>query len=315
MPSKSFKRREFIKINSALFLIPFLPASLQHKKYKPLLSFSTLGCPDWSFEKIVHFAAVNKYDGIEIRGILHEMDLTKAEPFKSKENIANSIQLMNDNKLKFSDLGSSAALHFPEGAERQKNLDEAKRFIDLAEQLNCPNVRVFPNDFPKDQDKNITKDLIAKGLLTLGNYANGTNVSVLLETHGEVVYTADLLQIMQAAAHAHVGMVWDAYNMWSVTKEHPESVYAALKNYIKHTHIKDARLINGKEQYVLLGTGDSAIFEAINVLAKNKFPGYYSFEWEKLWHPEIDEPEIALADYPKAMQRHFQKPPHISTLE
>ncbi|MEP6467444.1 MAG: TIM barrel protein, partial [Parafilimonas sp.] len=114
--------------------------------------------------------------------------------------------------------------------------------------------------------------------------------------------------------HPHVGLVWDAYNMWSVTKESPAQVYGSLKNYIKHTHIKDARLINDKEQFVLLGTGDSAIFEAIDILAKNKFSGYYSFEWEKLWHPEIDAPEIAIADYPKAMQRHFQKPPHISTL-
>jgi sugar phosphate isomerase/epimerase len=305
MPLKNYKRREFIKLNSGLFLAAAIPASLLHKKYKPLLSFSTLGCPDWSFEKIVAFAVANNYDGIEIRGIQRELDLIKATPFNSKENIAGSLKLMHDNNLKFSDLGSSAALHFPEGEERRKNIEEGKRFIDLAQQLSCPNIRVFPNDFPKDQDRDLTKELIAKGLLELGDYAKNTNVAVLLETHGEVVYTADLLQIMQAAEHEHVGMVWDAYNMWSVTKEPPASVYDALKKYIKHTHIKDAKLINGKEQYVLLGTGDSAIFEAIDILAKNNYKGYYSFEWEKLWHPEIDDPEIAIADYPKAMQKYF----------
>ena len=111
---------------------------------------------------------------------------------------------------------------------------------------------------------------------------------------------------MKAASHPHVGMVWDAHNMWSATKEPPAQVYATLKNYIRHTHIKDARLINGKEQYVLLGTGESPIFEAVDALAKGGYKGYYSFEWEKLWHPEIDEPEIAIADYPKAMKRHFE---------
>jgi sugar phosphate isomerase/epimerase len=305
MPLKIFKRRDFIKLNSGLLLAATIPASLLNKKYKPLLSFSTLGCPDWSFDKIVAFAAANNYDGIEIRGIQRELDLSKTIPFNSKENIAGSLKLMHENRLKFSDLGSSAALHFPEGPERQKNIDEGKRFIDLAQELACPNIRVFPNDFPKDQDRNLTKDLIAKGLLELGNYAKNTNVCVLLESHGEVIYTADLLQIMQAAEHEHVGMVWDAYNMWSVTKESPVSVYAALKKYIRHTHIKDAKLVNGKEQYVLLGTGDSPIFEAVDMLAKNNYSGYYSFEWEKLWHPEIDDPEVAIADYPKAMQKHF----------
>ncbi len=305
MPSKKIKRREFIKLNSGLLLAAAIPASFINKKYKPLLSFSTLGCPDWSFEKIANFAAENKYDGIEFRGIERELDLTKCKAF-SDENISSSIQLLQSKNLKVVDLGSSCALHLPEGEERQKNLDEGKRFIDLAQKLKCPYIRVFPNDFPDDQTHEKTIQLIADGLKYLGDYASGKIDAVLLETHGKVVYTADILNIMQQVSHPHVGLVWDAYNMWSVTKEPPATVYTSLKNYIRHTHIKDAKMVNGKEQYVLLGTGDSAIFEAIDILAKNKFSGYYSFEWEKLWHPEIDAPEIAIADYPKAMEKHFE---------
>src|SRR5580765_7864083 len=96
MSLKNYKRREFIKLNSGLFLVAAIPTSFLHKKYKPLLSFSTLGCPDWSFEEIVAFAAANNYDGIEIRGIQRELDLTKAAPFNSKENIANALKLMHD---------------------------------------------------------------------------------------------------------------------------------------------------------------------------------------------------------------------------
>lgn len=306
MPFKNFKRREFLKTSAVLFTAAASGYSFAGRKYQPQLSFSTLGCPDWPFEKIVSFAAANNYNAIEIRGIQRELDLTKAAPFNTKQNIAASIKLMEDNNLRFANLGSSAALHFPEGAERQKNLDGAKRFVDLAQQLSCPYIRVFPNDFPKVQDKDFTKQLIAKGLLELGDYASNTNVSVLLETHGQVVYAADLSDIMKASAHKHVGLIWDAYNMWSATKESPADVYASLKNYIRHTHIKDAKQVDGKERYVLLGTGDSPIFEAVGILAKNNYTGYYSFEWEKLWHPEIDEPEVAIADYPKAMERHFQ---------
>ena len=64
-------------------------------------------------------------------------------------------------------------------------------------------------------------------------------------------------------------------------------------------------MVNGNPQYTLLGRGRVPIFEAIDVLAKANYKGYYSFEWEKLWHPEIAEPEVALADYPKAMRQHF----------
>ncbi len=35
----------------------------------------------------------------------------------------------------------------------------------------------------------------------------------------------------------------------------------------------------------------------IAALAKIGYRGFYSFEWEKRWHPEIEEPDVALAQY------------------
>lgn len=213
---------------------------------------------------------------------------------------------MQQKGLKFVGLGSSANLHLPEGSEREKNLADARRFIDLAQQINCPYVRVFPNNFPKEGNKKTTMDLIAKGLLELGAYAKGRNITVLMETHGDVVKIEDLQTIMQAAKHPNVGLIWDVTNMWAITKETPAAVYNALKSFIKHTHIKDAKLVDGKLQYTLLGEGDVPVFEAINALQKEDYKGYYSFEWEKLWHPEIAEPELALAHYSARMKKHFK---------
>ncbi|MEI9909046.1 MAG: hypothetical protein WDO71_04880 [Bacteroidota bacterium] len=65
--------------------------------------------------------------------------------------------------------------------------------------------------------------------------------------------------------------------------------------------------MDDKPQYKFLGQGEVPIFEAVDLLIKGGYKGYYSFEWEKLWHPELEEPAIALADYPKAMKQHFTK--------
>ena len=35
----------------------------------------------------------------------------------------------------------------------------------------------------------------------------------------------------------------------------------------------------------------------IEALAKTGYRGYYSFEWEKRWHPDIEEPEVAIRQY------------------
>lgn len=299
-------RKRFLQSASVTFAALAVGSAFSfHKNKPPLLSFSTLGCPDWTFQQIINFAAKYGYQGIEVRGIRRQMDLPLCEEFSSEETRKRTLALMKQNGLSFVNLGSSANLHFREGVERQKNLADAKRFIDLAQQLDCPYIRVFPNNFPKQQDKSETMDLISKGLLELGDYAKDKKVMVLLETHGDAVWIDDQVTIMQAATHPNVGLIWDVANMWTITKEPPAEAYKQLKNYIRHTHIKDAKLIDGKIQYTFLGEGDVPIFEAIDALERGGYKGYYSFEWEKLWHPEIAEPEIAFADYPIKMKNHF----------
>jgi sugar phosphate isomerase/epimerase len=303
---RSISRKQFIAALPLLAVIPTIGNEMYPEGFYPL-SFSTLGCPDWNFDQIVDFARDNQYKGIEVRGILREMDLTKVPEFSNPQAITVSLQKMKDRGLVFVDLGSSCSLHFPKGEERTKNLDEGKRFIHLASQLNCPYIRVFPNQLPKDRDRQESLNLIMEGLRELGAYATGTGVTVLLESHGELIYKKDLLAVMEGAAQPNIGLVWDVCNMWVATKETPAEVYALLKPYIRHTHIKDLTIFDGKEEYVLLGTGIVPIFQAIDLLYKNQYPGYYSFEWEKLWHPEILDPKIALADYPLAMRKHFNQ--------
>jgi sugar phosphate isomerase/epimerase len=302
-----FTRRKFLKASTVLLTMPFAPTPFEVKKNDPLLAFSTLGCPDWDFQKITDFAVHHNYKGIEVRGLQRQMDLTKCNEFSSAQNISTTLAIMKDKGLSFIDLGASANLHIADAGERKKNLDEARRFIDLAQQINCPYIRVFPNNLPKDKDRNATIELIIKGLLELGDYAKGSNVSVLMETHGDLVRTADIQKVMETAFNEHTGLVWDVANMWSITKEPPVAVYQKLKKYIRHTHIKDLRMIDGKEHYTLLGQGEVPVFTAIDALRDGGYKGYYSFEWEKLWHPEIDEPEIAFADYSKVMKQHFDK--------
>lgn len=299
-------RREFLQASALLLATGFVNSSFLSRKYAPRLCFTTLGCPNWNLRQIVDFAAKHQYTGLEIRGILRQLDLTKCEEFSTPQKRMESLKMVQDNGLRFVDLGSSATLHFSDGQERTKNLDEGKRFIDLANDLKCPFVRVYPNNFQKNQEKKFTIDLISKGLLQLAEHAKNTGVTVLMETHGDFVTIDDIEKTMQLATHPQVGIIWDICNMWSITQEPPALAYEKLKKYIHHTHIKDAKIKDGKIEYTLLGKGDVPIFEAIDILAKNNYKGYFSFEWEKLWHPELAEPEIALADYSIAMNEHFK---------
>src|SRR5689334_19267841 len=115
-------RRNFIRNTAGLVAIAYIGSSFVTRKDKLLLSFSTLGCPDWPFERIVNFAAENGYSGLEMRGILRQLDLTKCPEFSTPQNTSATLKMMQNKGLRFVNLGSSCALHHPEGAERQKNI-------------------------------------------------------------------------------------------------------------------------------------------------------------------------------------------------
>lgn len=297
----TISRRRFVGTAAGLAGLTLTDALAFTKKNKTLLAFSTLGSPKWSFDKILENAARHGYQGIEIRGILDQMDLPLCPEFSSREAIKVSVKKLKKHGVKVVGLGASARLHFADAKLRNENLDEARRFIDLAQQLKCPYVRVFPNNLPKDQDREETIKLIISGLKELGEYARKKKVTVLLESHGEVVGKDLLLRIMQESEHPNVGLIWDIFNMWSVTKEAPVDVYNTLGKYIQHVHVKDAVREGDKWRYVQVGQGQAPLKEALSSLVKGGYKGYYAFEWEKKWHPTIPEPEVVIPEFPRAI--------------
>lgn len=260
-------------------------------KSKPLkLGFSTLGCPDWSWDQILMRASQWGYAGIELRGIGPELDILNSPVF-APTRLAQTRRQLKEAGLKIFNLGSSAHLHAHDPAQRAQQLDHARRYLDLAYQLDCPFVRVFPDQLPKDYPQEATLQQIQTGLVTLADHVKGTKTHVLLETHGEVVASSMLAGLMQEVNRKEVGLIWDPFNMWIKTKEEVPRMYQALKPWIRHVHLKDARVSAQSFTYVACGEGDFAVKEVVKLLQRDRYAGYYSFEWEKKWHPTIAPPE------------------------
>ena len=45
----------------------------------------------------------------------------------------------------------------------------------------------------------------------------------------------------------------------------------------------------------------------VQLLAARGYTGSFSFEWEKAWHPDLEEPEVAIADYAKVVSGYLKK--------
>jgi sugar phosphate isomerase/epimerase len=280
-------RREFVGTAAAL-LLPWQGAT------KLPLGFSTLGCPPWP--KILDFAAQHQFASIELRGILENMDLTKVPEF-APERIGDAKRQLAAHGLTVSCLGASAHMHEMDAVEHAAQLDEARRFIDLAQALGAPYVRVFGNEYVKDVPRADMLAHIAGALRDLGDYARRKGVTVIIESHGDFIDSPSLLEILQKADSPNVALLWDAHHTFVSGKEQPEDTVAKLGRYIRHTHLKDSVPAGNDRRYVLTGTGDVPVKRQIAALAKTGYRGLYSFEWEKRWHAEIEAPEVAIAQY------------------
>jgi sugar phosphate isomerase/epimerase len=301
-------RRHFLQATG--YAIAALHSDLFASTPHLMVGFSTLGCPAWDWTKILEFARAHDFDAIELRGLQGNMDLPARPEFQA-DRIAQSRRDIAAENLKIACVSSSAELHDSDPNKRNQQIADAKRFIDLAAALGAPNVRVFGNKIegPKEQ----VLERVASGLRELGTYAGPRGVTVIIESHGDFTDSPTLSEILKRADSPHVGLLWDAHHTFVSGKEDPEFTVQQLGSYIRHTHLKDSLSSADGRHYVLTGRGDVPVRKQVEVLAASGYKGCYSFEWEKVWHPDIADPEIAIADFAEFMKKIQARQPTSST--
>jgi len=267
------------------------------------IAFSTLGCPAWDWAKILTFAHDHGFAAVELRGLQGNMDLP-SNPIFAPDRIEQTKKEIQAHNLRIANLGSSATLYFEDPAKRAKELSDARRFIDLAAALGAPYVRVFGGK--ADTDKNpvpddATKKRVASALKELGEYSGPKGVTVIIESHDHFTSSATLKDVLNEANSEHAALLWDAHHTFATSNEEPEFTVKQLGKWIRHTHLKDSVGSGEDRKYVLTGRGNVPIERQIKALQSIDYKGFYCFEWEKVWHPELQDPEIAIADYARVV--------------
>ena len=287
-------RREFLH-SSAFALLGAACASaprVSARAGRLPLGFSTLGCPQWSWRQILDFAQQHNFTALELRGLEDTIDITQ-HPELAPARLPDVKKQLADRGLTVVCLGASARMHDLDAAQ----LDEAGRYIDLARALGTPYVRVFGDRYVAGESREATRERIAANLRKLGERAHNQGVTLLIESHGDFTDSPSLLEIVRRAESPAAALLWDAHHTYVASHEEPEDTVRQLGQWIRHTHLKDSVAAGTERRYVLTGTGKVPVRRQIEALAKTGYRGYYSFEWEKRWHPDIEEPEVAISHY------------------
>jgi sugar phosphate isomerase/epimerase len=263
------------------------------------LAYSTLACPRWTVEEAVAAAVRYGYDAIEWRladGAIIEPDTAPAVRRRLREvSAANGIALAC--------LDTSYGIVQASPEERVAVTEAVQRMIDMADELGAPLLRVFGGPLPRGTTRSLLLAPTAEVLHTICTYAAERNITVVLETHDAWSTSADVLQLLQAAASPSARVLWDIHHTYRAGEVPAQSV-ALLGTAL--VHVKDGRpRSNSPETWelCLLNEGTVPLREACSALRHSGYDGYLSLEWEKQWHPEIPEPETALLQAAPLLRR------------
>jgi sugar phosphate isomerase/epimerase len=254
------------------------------------LAFSTLAFPGTTLARAASLGSEYGYQGIELRLIDGEL-IDPSMPASARTTVRQTVAAVG---LPIVAVDSSIRLTDEDPGP------DISRFVTLASEWECPLVRVFGGSLSDDPQARRGQMAGAARVLEASiPLAERAGVAIGLETHDAFSSAAVVAEVLAMVDSPWVGAVWDSHHPHRMG-ESPSEVYDLIGQRVLLAQVKDARRAPERAdgwQLTLLGQGEVPVREMLDLLDRGGYQGWISVEWEKRWHPEIEEPELALPQH------------------
>ncbi|HEY2014625.1 MAG TPA: TIM barrel protein [Bryobacteraceae bacterium] len=219
------------------------------------------------------------FEAVELRtGHKHGVEpaLSAAERERVKARFDHS-------KIKLLSYGTTCEFQSPDPAERAKQVEIAKQFVQLAHDTGAVGVKVRPNGMPAGVPKETTLQNIATGLREVGLFGYVHGVEIWLEVHGGPTQMPDVAaEIMRLTKHANVGLCWNS-NPTDVVNGSVKASFDLLRPWLKSCHITD--LVSGYPYRELFGLMKKSGYDRWTLCeaAESKEPERFLKYYRALW--------------------------------
>jgi fatty-acyl-CoA synthase len=265
-------------------------------------TLNTLGAPAWDLETTARNARAYGYAGVDLR--LLDGEVITLESIRANHDRLKG--LFPPDELPVAVLATSTRLATRDPEVCKQTLEEGRQWIDLAAELMVPVIRFFAARRPPELDLEASKQAVGEMLAQLGEHAAQSGVKIGVETHDEFASARVVADALTLAPNPSVGAIWD---MWHTNRagESPSEALSALEGRVINVHLKDARRTADGWQLTLLGEGDIPVKDALRLLKERGYDDFISVEWEKKWHPEIPDPEIAFPQHISVLREYLRE--------
>lgn len=239
------------------------------------LATMTSVCPDWTLDEVVAGMKRHGYAGLEPRvewghACNIEKDLTAA----TRTNVRRRF---DDEGLAICCIATGVKMATPD-AERAAQIEDLRRYIELAADLGCGFIRTFGGQFDHGLPWATVVDHTAAGYRQVAAEAESAGVTVLMETHDDWCFSAPVRAVIDDVGSARVQVLWDFMHTQRMM-EQPGDTYNVIGQQTRHVHAHDGMYVDNRMQ-VSSTLGDGVIDHRtpLQLLEKAGFDGYFSVE-------------------------------------
>lgn len=214
--------------------------------------------------KFLDYCAEHSLDGAELTSYFFPEDLDDAYLTQVRKHA-----FLRGIEISGTAIGNNFAL--PKGPDRDKQVADLKAWIDRAERLGAPHIRVFAGA-PKGIEKDAAIKLCISALEECSDYASSKGIFLGLENHGGIVAEADdLLHIVQAVKSDWLGVNLDTGNFRTAD---PYGDLVKCAPYAVNVQVKVEIQTRGKDKVY------ADLRRLIKILRDVNYQGYVALEYE-----------------------------------
>lgn len=161
---------------------------------------------DWDIPTLIENCSATGFSGVELRSThRHGVEITLNAA--GRDEVAKRFA---DSDVALMGLGSACEYHAADPAVVRKNIEETKRFIELAHDVGAGGVKVRPNGLPDGVPVEKTLTQIGEALNEVANHGAGYGVQIRLEVHGRgTSEPRHIKTIMDVADHPNNVVCWN----------------------------------------------------------------------------------------------------------
>lgn len=176
--------------------------------------------------------------------------------------------------------GETGRMHQAIERTPQEQMDLLDRCAGLAKTFGVSYIRIF-SFWRRGPLTPEIEEAIAARIADAVKYAEDNGITLLMENEhdcylGTGAETARFLARVDSPA---LQAVWDPGNAFFAGENPYPDGYQAIRNYVKHVHVKDAELLaNGSRRFVVVGEGEIDYAGHFKALKQDGYDGFISLE-------------------------------------